>query len=184
MLAQNYYHYKQYFDQDGIVFSFSGPISDGILFALGDALKKKLSLEDTDANTIKRVFSVFVEQVQNIIRYSIERVNNENQAASGALSSGIIIVGFKDERFYVGCGNTIFSADAAALGERLEILRKMNKDGLRAFYREKLKEETDGLGIGANLGLIEIARRSSKPIEFGFHDIDVNKVFFCIKSYI
>ncbi len=67
MLAQNYYQYKRYFDQDGVIFS----ISEGILFALGDALKNKLSLEDTDANTAKRVFSVFIEQVQNIIRYPI-----------------------------------------------------------------------------------------------------------------
>ena len=93
MLAQNYYQYKEYFNQDGVIFSFSGYISEGILFALGDALKEKLSLEDTDTNTVKRVFSIFVEQVQNIIRYSIERVDNVNEDTWGALSSGIIIVG-------------------------------------------------------------------------------------------
>lgn len=181
MLAQNYYQYKQYFDQDGVIFSFSGFISEGILFALGDALKNKLSLEDTDANTAKRVFSVFIEQVQNIIRYSIERVDSVNQGESVALSSGIIIVGFQDGRFFVGCGNTVYSDDAAGLGERLETLRKLDKDELRVFYRERLREETSG---SSSLGLIEIARRSSVPIEFDFLEIDANKVFFCIKSYI
>ena len=184
MLAQNYYRYKQYFDQGGVIFSFSGFISEEILFALGDALRKKLSLEDTDANTIKRVFSVFVEQVQNIIRYSIERVDCANKDAPAAMSSGIIIVGFEDGQFYVGCGNTVYSDDVAGLRENLEILRKLDKDELRAFYREKLKEEADGSRQGANLGLIEIARRSSVPIEFEFLNIDANKVFFCIKSYI
>lgn len=184
MLAGNYYQYKQYFDQDGVIFSFSGPISEGILFALGDALKKKLSLEDTDANTVKRVFSIFVEQVQNIIRYSIERVDGINKDAPVALGSGIIIVGFQNGRFYVGCGNTVYSDDAAYLGKQLEILRKLNKDELRSVYREKLREEAEDPGKGANLGLIEVARRSSVPIEFDFLDIDAKKVFFCIKSYI
>ncbi len=184
MLAKNYYQFKQCFDQDGVIFSFSGFVSEGILFALGDALKKKLLLEDTNANTVKRVFSVFIEQVQNIIRYSIERAGSANKDAPIELGSGIIIVGLKDGQFYVGCGNTVYSDDVTSLGERLEILRKLDKDELRAFYREKLKEGTGSAGKGANLGLIEIARRSSKPIEFDFLDIDANKVFFCIKSYI
>lgn len=184
MLAQNYYQYKQSFDQDGVIISFSGPISEGILYALGDALKTKLIMEDTDANTIKRVFSVFVEQVQNIIRYSLERVDSVNEEASFALSSGIIVVGVLDGRFYVGCGNVVHSDDVVDLRERLEFLRALNKDELRTFYREKLKEEIDSEAKGANIGLIEIARRSSMPIEFDFLDIDANKVFFCIKSYI
>lgn len=184
MLAQNYYQYKEYFNQDGVIFSFSGYISEGILFALGDALKEKLSLEDTDTNTVKRVFSIFVEQVQNIIRYSIERVDNVNEDTWGALSSGIIIVGFQDGRFYVGCGNIIRSGDAAGLGEHLRTLKELNKDELRAFYRERLKEQVDRPDKGANLGLIEIARRSSLPIEFDFLDIGADRVFFCIKSYI
>lgn len=184
MLAQNYYQYKRYFYNDGVIFSFSGPISEGILFALGDALKTKLSFEDTDANTIKRVFSVFVEQVQNIIRYSIERVDSIKEDAMYALRSGIIIVGVLEGRFYVGCGNIVRSDDVPDLRERLEILQKLNKDELRAYYREKLKEEVNSWDKNANLGLIEIARRSSTPIEFDFLDIDEEKAFFCIKSYI
>lgn len=181
MLAQKYHQYKKYFDQDGVIFSFSGFVSEGILFALGDALKKKLSRDDTDANTAKRVFSVFIEQVQNIIRYSIERVDHVNQDGLVALGSGVIIVGFHDGRFYVGCGNTVYSDDAVGLGERLDVLGKLSKDELRAFYREQLKEETSS---SSSLGLIEIARRSSVPIEFDFLDLDEQRVFFCIKSYI
>ncbi len=74
MLAKEYYGFKKSLDEKGIMVSFSGFVSEGILFALGEALKQKMTLDDTDINTAKKVFSVFVEQVQNVIRYSSDRV--------------------------------------------------------------------------------------------------------------
>lgn len=70
------------------------------------------------------------------------------------------------------------------LREHLEFLQKLNREELRLYYRKRLKEEVDNSKKGSNLGLIEIARRSSTPIEFGFLPIDANKVFYCIKSII
>lgn len=184
MLAQKYYQYKQNYDEEGVIFSFSGYVSEDILFALGDALKKKLVIEETDNNTIKRVFSVFIEQVQNIIRYSTEQISGMAEDKLLELSSGIIIVGAENEHFYVGCGNTVSNVDATDLRERLEVIKNLDKDELRAYYREKLREEADVDSKGANLGLLEIARRSSEPIEFDFMKIDAEKSFFCIKSYV
>ena len=183
MLARSYYQYKQSYDQDGIIFSFSGFISEGILFALGDVLKKQLTLETTDPNKIKRVFSVFVELMQNIIRYSAECIGNVGDV-SDKLGWGIVTVGFQDEQFYVSCGNVVSEEKATRLRKHLEILQKLDEGELRSYYRGKLKEETDNLNKGSNLGLIEIARRSSAPIEFDFLGLDANKVFYCIKSYI
>jgi len=182
MLARSYYQYKQFHDQDGIIFSFSGFISEGILFALGDVLKKQLTLEAADPNKIKCVFSVFVELMQNIIRYSAECIGNIGDV-SDKLGWGIVTVGFQDEQFYVSCGNIVSEEKATRLRKHLEILQKLDKEELRSYYRGKLKEETDSLK-GSNLGLIEIARRSSAPIEFDFLGLDANKVFYCIKSYI
>ncbi len=186
MLAQKYYNHKQSCDQDGVIFSFSGFMSEEVLFALGDVLKTKVARATTDPNRVKRVFSVFVELVQNVIRYSMEGFN-EVRGVSDKLGSGIIIVGAKDEQFYVGCGNVISREDKVALQNRLETYQKLDKTELRARYRKRLKEETLGdvrLGKGADLGLLEIYRRSNAPIEFDFIKIDDNKAFYYIKSYI
>jgi hypothetical protein len=183
MLARSYYQYKQFHDQDGIIFSFSGFISEGILFALGDVLKKQLTSEAADPNKIKRVFSVFVELMQNIIRYSAECIGNIEDV-SDKLGWGIVIVGFQDEQFYVSCGNIVSEEKATRLRKHLETLQELGKEELRSYYRGELKEKTENLDKGSNLGLIEIARRSSAQIEFDFLGLDANKVFYCIKSYI
>lgn len=183
MLVQEYYGFQQDLHKKGIVFSFTGYVSEGILFALGEALKQKMALDETDANVTKKVFSVFVEQVQNIIRYSADRLEGE-PGGKIELSSGMIAVGREGERFFVVCGNIVSRNDVTMLRERLQMLATMDKDALKAFYKEKLKEPPEAQSKGASIGLIEIARRASEPIEFDFMDIDPIHAFFCLKAYI
>jgi Family of unknown function (DUF6272) len=183
MLAADYLRMKQEINGNGILFSFSGYISEGVLFALGEAIKKKLSHDETDSNTVKRVFSVFVEQAQNIIRYSAEKLENAGTAGS-QISSGMITVGVEEGRFFVTCGNVMRRDNIRQLQEKLELLRGMDPSRIKAYYMEKLKEPAGPLSLGANIGLIEIARRASEPIQFDFTDIDETSVFYCMKAFI
>jgi hypothetical protein len=183
MLAQYYRSFKNALDERGIVFSFSGYMSEGILYSLGEALRQKMALEETDINTVKKVFSVFVEQAQNIIRYSADKVSGQLEKAV-ELSSGIVTIGTEDNRFFIVCGNVVLADDMASLRQRLEMLQKMDKDAIKAFYKEQLREAPDEGSRGATIGLIEIARRASAPIEFDFDRIDDEKFFFCMKVCI
>lgn len=183
MLAREYYEFKNRLHEQGIMFSFTGYVSEAILFSLGDALKKKMALEDTDANVIKRVFSVFVEQVQNIIRYSAERLD-AGEAERARLSSGMITVGAKGQRFFVVCGNVLSNRQVPQLRERLEHLKGLDKAAIKAYYKQKLKEPPEADSQGATIGLVEIARRASEPVEFDFLDLGDDTAFFCLKAYI
>jgi hypothetical protein len=181
MLAADYLRMKKEINGNGIIFSFSGFISEDLLFALGNSLKKQLSMDEADANKVKRVFSVFVEQVQNIIRYSAERHDGDPK---GAVSSGVVTVGSEKDRFFVACGNIMRRGDVLQLKEKLELLRSLDPAGIKAYYLEKIKEPPEPGSLGANIGLIEIARRASEPIQFDFTDIDETSVFYCMKVFI
>ncbi|MBC7908449.1 MAG: hypothetical protein H7Y60_17100 [Rhodospirillaceae bacterium] len=182
-LAQHYRAFKGVLDERGILFSFSGYLSEGILYSLGDTLRQKMTLDDTDLTTIKKVFSVFVEQAQNIIRYSAEKVLG-TVGKSVELSSGMVTIGTERGRFFIVCANTILEDDVPQLKHRLEVLQKMDKDEIKAYYKEQLREAPDEKSRGATIGLIEIARRASEPIEFDFDRIDAEKHFFCLKVSI
>lgn len=183
MLAEEYLSFKKVLQQKGIIFSFSGYVSEGILFALGDALKQKMALEDTDMNTTRKVFSVFVEQVQNIIRYSADRMTGDI-GKPVELSSGMIAVGQENGKFFVICANVIKQSDMERLRERLEHIKSLDREGIKAFYKEKLREDPDAESKGASIGLIEIARRASDPIEYDFIPVDDGMAFFCLKAFI
>ena len=183
MLARDYFDFGSRLDQEGIMLTYCGYVSEAVLMALGDALKQKMAIDEADANLTKRLFSVFVEQVQNIIRYSMDRISPPPPAPQ-RLGAGLIMVGRKDGRFFVICANTVDRYRAPPLRERLEQLRGMDKDAIRSFYREKLREPPDKDSQGATIGLIEIARRSSSPIEFDFYDIDESRAYFCLKAFV
>lgn len=182
-LAQWYYECQQSLMNRGIILSFTGYVSEGTLYSLGEALKQTMARDETDNNVAKKVFSVFIEQAQNIIRYSADRVDHRGPPVS-EIGAGMITVGRDEDRFFVMCGNLIPANDVQHLRERLDLIRGMDKDQLKAYYREKLKEEPEAQSKGASIGLIEIARRASGPIEFDFLDMGAEKSFFCLKAYI
>jgi len=183
MLAQYYRTFKRQLDEKGIVFSFSGYMSEGILYSLGEALRQKMTLEETNVTTIKKVFSVFVEQAQNIIRYSAEKVEG-NVGRRIELSSGIVTIGTEGDRFFIVCANVVLNEDVERLRQRLEQLQNMDHDAIKAFYKEQLREAPDEGSRGATIGLIEIARRASAPLEFDFETIDAESSFFCLRVCI
>lgn len=186
MLAQEYYNFHQSLTHKGLIFSFFGYVSEGILFALGEALKQKMAVDEHDKNTTKKVFSVFVEQVQNIIRYSADRVTtSESEDADPVeLSAGVIAVGDDNGKFFVVCGNIVQAEECDRLRGRLAHLASLDKTELKKYYREKLMEGPDEGSKGATIGLIEIARRSSEPVESDFLELPDGNNFFCLKAFI
>jgi Family of unknown function (DUF6272) len=183
MLAEFYRSFKTVLNEEGIIFSFSGYMSEGILYSLGEALRQKMILEEADVTTVKKVFSVFVEQAQNIIRYSADKVLG-HVGEDVELSSGIVTIGNKGGRFFIACANKVRQGDVERLRQRLEMLQSMSKDDIKAYYKEQLREVPDGASRGATIGLIEIARRASEPIQFDFAPADDETSFFCLKVLI
>jgi hypothetical protein len=158
-------------------------LSEGILFALGDALKKRLAQDGAGSCTIKRVFSVFVEQVQNILRYSAE-TNALTRPEGERLSSGLISVGGEEGRFCLVAGNLMRQEDVPVLRARLARLQGLDAAALKAFYLERIRETAEPAGKGAGLGLIEIARRASEPIQCDFLGVDSATAFYCLKVLV
>ncbi|MGE5503367.1 MAG: SiaB family protein kinase [Actinomycetota bacterium] len=184
MLARHYRDFKRTLDERGVIFSFSGYLSEGILYSLGDALRQKMAIEEADVTTIKKVFSVFVEQAQNIIRYSAHKLQTAESGKAVELSSGMIAIGTQDGRFFIVCANEVKTVDVPKLKGRLDHLRNMGPNEIKAYYKEQLRESPDEDSKGATIGLIEIARRASEPIEFDFDRIDDDTAFFCLKVLI
>lgn len=183
MLAEKYYQFKKMLDEQGVIFSYSGVVSETILFGLGDTVKQKMQVDEADSTTIKKVFSIFVEQFQNIIRYSAEKSGGERKDGR-EMSSGVISVGRDQGQFFVVGGNLVHNRDLPRLRERLEYLTSLDKEELKAYYKKKLREESEEASKGASIGLIEIARRAAGPILFDFKAVNDNYTFFCLKAFV
>jgi hypothetical protein len=173
----------------GVIFAYSGYVTEAVLMGLGEALKQKLTIEDAGTKTMRSVFAVFVEQMQNIIRYSADREGPRPDSRSQGVTSpelrfGIMTIGREAGSFVVRAGNLLEKADIKQLRIKLEQIRNADRDQLKAMYKENLKSEPEEGSRGAGVGFIEIARRASKPIEFDFADFDDHFSFFALEAAI
>jgi hypothetical protein len=182
LLAKAYLDCKARLDEQGAILAYCGSVSEAILMALAETLKQKMAERDADAAVVKRVFSIFIEQVQNIIRYSEERGGSHDLKPQ--LGAGLITVGVDEGRYFIVCGNFVMRDRVERLKARLDHLVTLDREAIRQFYREKLREPPEEGSLGATIGLIEIARRSSLPIEYDFSPSDAEASFFCLKAYV
>jgi hypothetical protein len=189
MLAGQLMDLRSMLHAQGVIFAYSGYVTEPVLSGVGEALKQKLTIDDADTKTLRSVFAIFVEQMQNIIRYSAEKAHQPPPSATeaGALREiryGILTIGREGNEYVVCAGNLVQRADVPRLKERLNKIRNMSKDELKALYKEQLRSEPEQGSKGAGLGFMEIARRATQPIDFDFTDVDEAYSFFALKATI
>jgi hypothetical protein len=167
--------------RDGVMFCFSGPTSQSVVEGIGQALKRKMELEETGMSTMQRVFSIFVEQMQNILNYSVEQTPPETEDGS-ELRHGVVVVGRCEGKFYVICGNKVRRAQSSWMLENIRLLQQMDRQELKEHYKRVRRQEPEQGSKGAGLGFIEMFRRASEPLECHVAPLDEETVFFSVKA--
>ncbi|MBY0577989.1 MAG: SiaB family protein kinase [Burkholderiales bacterium] len=183
MKVDDFFSYHEEITEKGIFLTFSGILTHDFLIKLGTTLKSSMSLYNVDSNIVLKIFALVVEQSQNIIFYSAERlpVSSPNNEKMGI---GTITVGLQGQHFFVLCGNRIANENVEKLRNKLVPIQKMGKDELKQYYKEQRRMDPDESSKGAGLGLIEMARKASQPIEFAFRKLDEGYSFFTLKTVI
>ncbi|MDF2569528.1 MAG: hypothetical protein K0R55_1132 [Sporomusa sp.] len=166
----------------GVLISFSGRFTQAIIEELGEAVKKYLETEAMSQNDTYNVFSVFIEQTQNIKNYSSQK--SESPMGDRIANSAIVTIGKSEEGYFVSSGNLIDSKDIAVLVSKLNEIALHDKAGLKKLYKEQMKKEISPGSTGAGLGLIDMARRASKPLSHSVVSLDNQISFFTLKVYV
>jgi len=184
MIGRDLYDLRTRLRRNGIVLCYSGSMNEAVLSGIGQALKQKMAVDRAGIGIARRVFGVFVEQMQNMIRYSAERQPALPPAGTRDLRYGVIAIGQGDGGFVVEAGNLVRRADVPELRRHLEQIRDRDRRELLALYKRQLRAGLADPGSEAGVGFIEIARRASRPIEFGFVEVDEQFFFFTLRAEI
>jgi hypothetical protein len=168
--------------ENGMVLGYSGPVSQSIIVEIGEALQSTLQRDAKLGKSSRRVFSIFIELLQNILHYSIERTTDE--PAHQQQPVGVSVVGTEDDNIYVMSGNVISSKQRAKLESYLAKVNAMNADELKALHKEVRKRPMPTTASGAGLGIIDIARKSGNPLHYEFYEIGPDELFFSVKAII
>lgn len=163
-------------DQE-ILICLNGPNSQSLIEEIGKALRQHIAGQ-TETTTAMDVFSTYIEMSQNMRNYSEAR--HYNQAESNAT---VIIASRPPGHYSVSAANLVDQADGQALIARIEQLSRLDKHELKQLYKQQLRDGAHASG-GAGLGLIEMARRASEPMEASLEERPEGKAIFSLRVTI
>ncbi|WP_205672109.1 SiaB family protein kinase [Ammoniphilus sp. YIM 78166] len=167
---------------NGLLICFSGKFTQAIIEELGEAVRKYLEMEESPSNDIFNIFSIFIEQTQNIRNYCTSKEGSD--VFERVAHSCIVTIGKTEAGNIIQCGNLIEEQDIPALVQRIEPICHMDRIELKKYYKQKLREELPEGSTSAGMGFIEIARKSSQPIEYSMFKVDESFSYFTLQAIV
>lgn len=182
MIHNDLLQVRNVLQQHGILISFAGRLSQELIEEYGAAVKQYLDGEDIPQNNVFHTFSIFIEQTQNIKNYCLSKEGTE--LFEEISQSSIVTIGRNDDGHFVCSGNLVEKSDVDRLREKVQPLLDMDKDELKQHYKTVLRSEIPPGAGGAGLGLIDIARKASRPLEYSITDINNQVSFFALRAVV
>jgi len=177
--------YSQMLAEKNITVIYSGPIWEGGVDGMADFLQCRLDVDNLSRTTSKSIFSVFVEQMHNMLMYSADKEKFESGSELQEASKGLFVMGKIKNTYFIKTGNMVTKYSAGVLKERIDHLNSLDKQELRQYFKEMKKNENNNPeSRGAGLGLIEIARRTSSKIDYKFTSQGNNLMYFTMSMEI
>jgi hypothetical protein len=171
---------RESYNRQQIMLCFNGPISRSLIEEIGNALRNYLTAEHAPVASSMDVFAVYIELTQNIRHYS--RLKDWSDQDAGAT---VVVARDEQGRYVVSAGNLIEPADGERLLAEVQAMAELDKVQLKALYKTQLrKPREEGASSGAGLGLIDIARKASAPLEASLRQVDAQRAFISLRAVI
>ncbi len=126
----------------------------------------KLHEEDVHSMFRKRIFSILVEILENVLKYSPGRDAEEK------FGMPVVMISVDMRAYYVTTGNLILNSNVNNLRDKLEIINHHDKSALKDLFMQSLSSQDMTIESTGNMGLIEMARKSENKLEYKFEELN------------
>mgnify|MGYP000265333577 CR=1 FL=1 len=159
---------------------FAGMITNKVLDGIAAGIEDVLSVHEATCKKYRKIFSIFIEMTQNIIFYSDERVHLESdEAGFGALE-----IALDGTEVKISAANPISREQRDRIGDIMDLITRSSADEIIAIHKAKMFESMeDPNSRGAGLGYLDIAKKSVRPVHFGFEETSCGRLLFHISAW-
>ena len=163
---------------NNILFMFKGDFNQELVNSIVQVVNGLTDMLEEDILVKNRVAAAIIECLQNICRHG------ESPESGSVLKPGIILLRKTETDYILDIGNSLMTKEVGELQEYIDRLNGMSNAELRSFHKDVLvKTELFGK-FGADLGLINVARKARKGFNYGFKEIDDQYSFFSLEIEI
>ncbi|MEN8247436.1 MAG: SiaB family protein kinase [Bacteroidota bacterium] len=166
---------------NNIMLVYEGEVTQEVTKAFTSLTQKRLEGdEETNLPIKKRVYHVMVECLQNIGKHC-DHIDSGLPVSPG---NGIFMVIKTSDGFNVITGNPIANTKVEGIREMLDKVNVMNREEIKAYYKEKILASRISEKGGAGLGFIDIVKKTGNRIDYHFVKINDKTSFFIVKTHI
>ncbi len=163
---------------NGINLMYIGKFSHNIIKMFIAMAEDDMKKGAVDVSISRRVYHTMVEILQNMNRHSDEI------ADASAVGRGLFMIGKKKDNYFIITSNKIKNSSIKSLKDSIELINSSTLEQLNDLYTNQLRFGRITEKGGAGLGLLDIARKTNKALQFNF--IPINKIYsyFLLKVVI
>lgn len=163
-----------------IMLSFKGDLSPELISALLSLIEHKLEATEPEQRVRKRVFNVVMECLQNLYHHNHRTVPAGEAGSTTGERQGVVMIAHAGNGYSVLTGNYMAQAEVSELKSRLDHVNGCAPEQLRELYKSKLGDGMFTRSGGGGLGIVDIARKSGRKLEYGFVPLDNDNTFFSL----
>ncbi|MGB3618613.1 MAG: SiaB family protein kinase [Catalinimonas sp.] len=161
-----------------LILAYEGEFTQEITKSVLSMAERNMDSLGEESSIKRKVFNVMVECLQNIAKHG-----DEFEEAT-LRNSAIFMIGKDGEGYIISSGNPIAADKVDDLRAKLEEINELDKDGLKALYKDIIKNGSLSDKGGAGLGFVDMARKSGNKLDFAFESIDDQHAFFMLQTRI
>lgn len=153
-----------------VIIAYEGELNPHITSSVISLAEKNLDRKQMELPCRRKAFLIAVECLQNISAHGEKDSNTANS---------IFVIGQKGGDFFISSGNVIKAEKVESLQRKIDQINNLDKEGLKQLHMQAIKESLNKPeSSNAGLGLISIARKSGRKIDYQFAELDGGNTFF------
>lgn len=165
--------------QRNLILVYEGEFTQEITKSVLSMAERNMDSMGEESSIKRKVFNVMVECLQNICKHADEAAE-QNELKNNA----IFMIGKHENEYVITSGNPISIDKVESLSKKLAQINSLDKEGLKALYKEIIKNGDLSDKGGAGLGFVDMARKSGQKLEYDFEPINEKVSFFSLKTTI
>lgn len=163
---------------DSMLLKYQGAVTSEVIDSLLSLVQHRLESSESDVGVHKKVYSVFMECIQNI-RLHVSHQKDVNY------ETGFISLERLPDKYEIIAANFVATESTTALVDKIEkINSKGSPEELRKFYNEVIVNRIFGANGGGGLGLIDIARKTTGKLNYSLDKVNEDYSFFTLKATV
>ena len=155
-----------------------GQFNQDITKAFTSMTEGSMARDGQERKIKKKVYHVLVETLQNMNKHSDETHKSQGKERTG---QGLFMLGQKNDKYFVITANKVQASKQEGIKGAIEEVNNSTPDELKEMYKQQIKGGNLSDKGGAGLGLIDIARKTGKRIDYQFLNLEEDYLYFILK---